>query len=595
MTNAKENCPAVASEAIPNDLCYVDTINSTTSSNGNASLGSNASETFIIRKAAKEFFQACQPKITDPAVLESQLVSAINANIDLANLDREKNNKIRLITKLPHDIVAMGLAYLYEWAVVLPPRSSKTGALAVYQASGEDEGVYVADLDVLHSYVRTLLPAAGIHDVKNILSILRTSVPRVAETYDKDLVPVRNGIFNYKTKELRPFDPSYVFTTKVRTALNFDAENPVIQNGDGSTWDVESWVSELSQGDSEWLDACWKMIGASVRNQVRWDKAVYLYDERGESGKGTLVELLRGLHGDESCSSLSVADFGHSHKFRLIELLGKTLNAADENAVGEFADDLANFKAIITHDIVVVEAKGEQPFPIRLTPFIVQCINSLPKARDVSQSSRRRQWFLPFVKSYTGKANRAIKSDYVRRPEVLEYVLKKVLIDIPSYYELPEVEAGIAVAEEARLSNDAVYLFWKEHKNDFVWDLLPSRFLYDMYKAWFARDYPNGYAINARDFSVRLKEIVRDSNEWVYCDNPVRSSGLMSKPEHLIAEYDLKNWMNPVYRTMSHNRDLDKQCMPALALRYRGLRRKGVPPATIEVVDGKPIEDEGTG
>ncbi len=550
--------------------------------------------TYVVREAAKVFLAGPGASITDPAVLESELLLALNAAILRANLaeDRPRQLKLSVLKELPRGVVAAGLMHLHRWATVFPPKSTGRGMLAVYQDAGEAEGIYVADPDALRAYVRAMLPSADKREADAVLGILRDHAPTREVCTDKDLVPVRNGIFDYRSKELRPFDPEIVFTAKLRTRLVFDAENPVITNGDGTTWDIEQQIEEMADDTPDWADACWKMIGASVRPNVRWDKAAYLYDEHGESGKGTLLEMLRGLHGDDSCSALAMADFGYARKFRLIELLGKTLNAADENPVGEFADDLANFKATVTQDIVLVEAKNEQPFRLRPTVFNIQCINALPKTKDVSHSARRRQWFLPFTKSYTGRANKTIKSDYVRRPEVLEYVLKKVLLDLPDYYELPYLEAGEKVAEEARHVNDNVVQFWAEFADEFVWDLLPSGFLYDLYKAWFEQVNPNGRVLNMIEFARRLASVACELGEWEYTGkNAVRVGSRMAVPEHLIADFNLKFWMNPTYQVMGA-RDLDKLCLPAVKDRYRGFVRVAAQPQTITVVNGVPVADE---
>ena len=586
--SAEENRPAPKGEAAPKESGGSAPDN-TPGGTGRAT-ATLPSLTFVVREAAEAFLAGPGMGIADPAVFESESLRALNAAIARANLDgaRPKELKLPFLRELPRSAVAAGLLHLYRWAVVFPPKSSRRGMLAVYQDSGESAGIYVADPDALRAYVRRLMPSADKREADAVLGILRDDAPRKEVCHDRDLVPVANGIFDYRSKDLRSFDPDVVFTAKLRTRLVFDAGNPVIGNGDGTTWDIERQIEEMSDGDPEWAEACWRLIGASVRPNVRWDKAAYLYDEHGETAKGTLAELLRGLHGDDSCSALAMADFAHTRKFRLIELVGKTLNVADENPVGEFADDLANFKATVTQDIVLVEAKNEQPFPLRPTVFNIQCINALPKTKDVSRSARRRQWFLPFTKSYTGRANKAIKADYVRRRAVLEYVLKKVLLDLPDYYELPYLEAGEKVADEARLVNDNVAQFWSEFADEFVWDLLPTAFLYDFYKAWFARVNPNGRVLNLIEFGRRLRSVLGEGTGWEYPEQAVRTGNRMDSPEPLIADYELTHWMNPVYRVQGG--DPAKLCLPVTRPRYRGLLRVSAQPRTITVVNGIPVD-----
>lgn len=71
---------------------------------------------------------------------------------------------------------------------------------------------------------------------------------------------------------------------------------------------------------------------------------------------------------------------------------------------------------------------------------MIQCLNDAPKFRDKTDSMLRRIIFVPFDKCFTGRERKYIKSDYLARKDVCEYVLKHVLEDIPNYYtiEVPQ-------------------------------------------------------------------------------------------------------------------------------------------------------------
>lgn len=532
----------------------------------------SGSRTQLVRVVTRGFLT--QFVAGDPAMAEQGLLYMLNAEIAAANVARKKTSMPELATfaTLPREAVADLIAYLFIVRKVRPPKSADRGMLAIYQTDGPDEGIYVGRPEYLRSVVRLFLPGATPREANDVLSLLREApeelVPTVTTCDARDLVPVANGIFDYATKELLDFSPDYVFTAKVRTRYVPDAPNPIIVESDGS-WDVASWVLEMFGGNEDLASAWWHVVGASVRTNVSWDQGVYFFDEDGGSGKGTTLELMRGLHGDDSCSSLAIADFAADRRFRLAELEGKTLNACDENAVGDFNDDLASYKAVITGDVINFERKMEQPYSARANVFMVQCLNGHQKSKDTSQSARRRQYFLPFPVSFTGQANKAIKYDYVRRPEVLEYVLCKVLHDMPDFYVLPLTEEGEHLADEARFVNDPVFQFWTEFADQFVWDLLPSDFLYDLYRSWFNRVNPNGRALSKIEFTRRLTKLVRELDDWAYTEGAVRVGNRMDKPEHLIAEYDLKAWMNPAYK----GSDPDKPCRPALKDRYRGFER----------------------
>ncbi|PFG69110.1 putative DNA primase/helicase [Propionibacteriaceae bacterium ES.041] len=506
-------------------------------------------------------------------VLEKQLLSIVNG------VCRAENSKTKIATeKLPtsrvltHWQVAQIMLRCHRVIRLAFPGSKLLGALATYAAAdGPDRGTYVLDEDELRSLARkynTQLTLRGFEEVK---AILKESAPRVPPCQDRDLIGVNNGILNYKTKVLMDFDPSIVLLAKIRVDYVDSPINPVIRRDDGTTWDIESWMKSLSD-DPQRVDLGWHGLGAACRPNVRWNKALLPYNETGNNGKGTYMSLMRNLVGADAWGTLSIADF--EDKFRLPKIVGKTAFGADENNVGAFTDKMANFKAVITGDSVTIERKHQDPYDYMANGLVVQCLNSLPKSKDISQSYYRRLLFWKFDKSFEGREDKAIKDDYLARREVLEYVLWKVM-NLPDYYELPVPESSKAVLAEFKKNNDLVREFWDEIEEELAWDLLPQSFLHDLFDAWAARTNPRGGGLKRLEFYNRLKQIVAEDGRWE--DGQFGTSNLMDQPEPLIADYDLTWWMHPAYAGSAgvnqHGTSRIRKCKPVLKPKYRGLRR----------------------
>jgi len=121
-------------------------------------------------------------------------------------------------------------------------------------------------------------------------------------------------------------------------------------------------------------------------------------------------------------------------------------------------------------------------------------------------------------------------------------------------------------------SNDPTRVFFEELSPDFVWDLLPFKFLYDIYLAWFKKNLPSGIPYGRNTFIKDIISIAKDSDEW-FCASPktkIRSSNRMGNPEPLIANYCLQNWQNINYK----GGDISAISTPTNILpSYRGLRR----------------------
>lgn len=112
--------------------------------------------------------------------------------------------------------------------------------------------------------------------------------------------------------------------------------------------------------------------------------------------------------------------------------------------------------------------------------------------------------------------------------------------------------------------------FFEEMQSEFVWDLLPWRFLHDLYAAWMSKEYPSAKVDSLSEFKRHLLVTLRDFPEWSSCgENAVRTGHRMDASEPLIVEYGLKDWRSKSYR----GSDIKKIAVPDTKDRYRGLVR----------------------
>lgn len=201
------------------------------------------------------------------------------------------------------------------------------------------------------------------------------------------------------------------------------------------------------------------------------------------------------------------------------------------------------------------------------------CLNDVPRVKDKSQSFLRRWLCIDFTKNFLQYERKYIKDDYINRPEVLEYVLAKV-INLPNYYKLDEPQECKELLADFALQNDPVRQFLDENLHRFVWDLLPFSFLHDAYVSYSRRANPSGSPLGKHAFIVALLDILPEYPDWECPDAPPRNgqpgkpgkkvqrvTGMrMNKVEPLISEYNLERWFNAPRATS-----------------YRGIQRRGCP------------------
>lgn len=418
--------------------------------------------------------------------------------------------------------------------------------LAVYMDHGPNTGIYVTDEVSIRVLAREYNYSISPRELDHVIDMLTDNAPRVMVSAHRDLIAVNNGIFDYKTKTLLPFTPEIVFTAKSAVNYNENAVNPVIHNdADGTDWDIESWMADLND-DPEIVALLWEILSAIIRPNVAWDKTAWFLSEVGNNGKGTLLTLMRNLCGERAWTSIPVADFGKD--FHLEPLIRTNAVLVDENDVGEYVDRAANLKAVITNDVILINRKNKTPIAYQFRGFMVQCVNDTPRFRDKSGSLYRRQLIIPFDKSFTGAERKYIKQDYMHRTEVLEYVLYRVLSG--NFYELSEPAAVRAALHQYKIENDPVRAFAEEFLDRVVWDLLPWRFLYALYRAWLTKDQPSNPPLGYNKFVKHLTLILQEATSegdgygWFVTPAAVRTKNRILGEEPLAVEYNLDQWFD---------------------------------------------------
>ena len=510
------------------------------------------------------------PSYTD---MEVELLTSIRQAVSIENTSRSKGDCLHRPDRLSESQIAQILLYIYKIINInfdseACSSDKEHEVLAIYQDSGENEGIYVFADEFIRKATNEFNRRSSKSVRDNVIAIIKDNAPSVTRTTNMDLIPLQNGIFDFKNKVLLPFSDEYVFVAKSKVAYNPFAQNQVIHNDDdGTDWDVESWMDDITD-DIEIRELLWQVLGAVVRPFVPWNKAAFFYATTGNNGKGTLCELMRQLCGDGVYANIPITQF--KTDFGLEPILRANCIITDENNVGDYIDKAADFKSIITNDPVSVNRKGKQVISYRFEGFMVQCLNDFPRFKDKSESLYRRLLLVPFEKCFTGKERKYIKTDYLHRKDVLEYVMYKLMH--MNFYSLSEPKACKELLADFIENNDPVKQFMEEILKETVWDLLPFTFMYDLYKAWFKKNSSSGIIQGRNTFINEVLSKLKDFPDWYSpgrkCD--IRPGNKMDKPEYMIADYDLVDWKNPTYT----GGDLDKICMPKLKVNYTGILRK---------------------
>ncbi|EOJ89067.1 phage/plasmid primase, P4 family domain-containing protein [Enterococcus faecalis EnGen0370] len=342
--------------------------------------------------------------------------------------------------------------------------------LAMYQPK---EGIYTQNETQIKRVIGWLEPKHNARAVNDVIFHIWKEAKIKPKTVSRYLIPVKNGVFNLKTKQLESFSPNYVFTSKIATSY---AENPSLPKF--NDWDVESWLNEIACGDAQITTLLWQVISDAINGNYSRKKSIWLMGD-GSNGKGTYQQLLYNLIGPQNIATLKINQF--SERFKLALLVEKVAVIGDDVGAGIYIDDSSEFNSVVTNETILIEVKNRMPYSARMYVTVIQSTNEMPKIRNKSNGTYRRLLIVPFNASFEGtKDDWRIKEEYINRKEVLEYVLHKAVNMDFERFIVPDVSKKLL--EEYKQENDPLVDFKETVFKPLGINKIPFYMVYSQYK-----------------------------------------------------------------------------------------------------------------
>lgn len=321
----------------------------------------------------------------------------------------------------PIHTVAKELSKIVTFTFITKSNTPDNSLLYLYDLA---EGIYTASTDEFNILCKTFDSRIKPNDWKQIKMMVRTMTNISRPLESADLVPVQNGILDLKNKQLRPFNPKYVITSKIATAYKEPKSTP--KDREGNTFD--DWLSSIACGDSELITLFWQIILEAINPNYTRNKFAILYGD-GNNGKGTFQRLLINLIGESNVSALKPAQF--SDKFNLETLVGKVCNIGDE-APNDYLRNPSDLMSITSGDTVLVNPKGRPAFEATFKLFNIFSGNYIPNGGNKTNGWYRRIMIVPFNADFNGQIEKPwIKNEFLADKDVLEYVLYKAVNQEP--------------------------------------------------------------------------------------------------------------------------------------------------------------------
>lgn len=318
-----------------------------------------------------------------------------------------------------------------------------------------DLGYYISSDDIFRKLLLKYDNRLTSHRFFNeLIAYIRTETKIQPPLSDYRYIPVANGVYNIKTKQLEKFSPKFIITSKIKTSYNPFAKKPIL----GGWFDFDKWLDTLACNDKELVTLLWQVMNEAI-NPNRTRKKMVLLVGDGNNGKGTFQALLENLIGRENISNLKPDQFGK--EFYLGALEGKVCNIGDDIS-NKYLDEVSDLMSIVSGDPVQVNKKGKQPIEARFKLLCIFSGNDLPSARNKTTGWYRRLCIIPFNADFNGETERPeIKDDFIRDKTLLEWVLFQIL-NMPDFDKFIEPKAVQETLTEYKNNNDYIKV-WVEN------------------------------------------------------------------------------------------------------------------------------------
>lgn len=227
---------------------------------------------------------------------------------------------------------------------------------------------------------------------KNVLFDVQTETFVNRDTFNLPLhlIPVKNGIYNFKTKELIPNSPEYFVVNRL----------PIIYEPKADCPKIKKFLEEI-QPDNTNRKIIQDYIGYMLRRSFPFDLVLMFLGE-GDNGKSTLIELVETFLGGENVAHVPVYELCHE-AWALAELYLKLANTVADIEQKELRYT-RRFKGATGGDTVRAQRKFGHPFYFKPYTKHIWSSNRMPQCYDDTDAWHRRWGIMQFTQIFRASA-----------------------------------------------------------------------------------------------------------------------------------------------------------------------------------------------
>lgn len=294
----------------------------------------------------------------------------------------EKNEKTKAV-KLVKGLLATSLTNNMDY--IIASNQNSRGMMHIYK-----NGVYQLAsqnwicAEVSKYIIPRLKSSATISDIAEMMTY-KKPIDIEDVNGDEDIINLKNGLYNIKTKELKPHSKDYISCYQ----LNCEYKDNINNLGN---WD--KFINTLSDGNEDIIKVLQEYAGLTLSNITgnRVKKILLLYG-KGDSGKSKYIELLCEIVGNLNSANVKMQQL--SDRFGLSGIYGKRI-VFNGDLPNSTLEDPSTLKEVTGGDNLSAEFKGKDRFSFKYKGVLMFACNNLPYVKgDTGQHLFDRFLIIP--------------------------------------------------------------------------------------------------------------------------------------------------------------------------------------------------------
>lgn len=197
-----------------------------------------------------------------------------------------------------------------------------------------------------------------------------------------DEIPLKNGLLNLFTRELKSFTSEKIFFNKLPVTYVPNAKCP----------QIERFLNDILPDEDD-KEVIYEIGGFCLYNEYLFEKA-FMFIGIGRNGKDKTLELFKRVLGIENCASIPLIAL-QPDSFVISELFSKKVNLAGDIS-GQDLKDTSMFKALTGRSLISARRKFLNDITFVNYAKLIFACNDLPMVYDTSKGFWDRWVLLEF-------------------------------------------------------------------------------------------------------------------------------------------------------------------------------------------------------